>query len=350
MSEDLSRSLPPHPSGTVPDLSAVTISERLEVSLRALGAAGESWLAGLPGLLASLAADWSVTIGARLDGGHAAYVAEAVMEDGTPAVLKVPVPPGVDGFTPFERQLTALRLAGGDPYVALIRHDEPRQALLLERLGRPMAHLGLAEGWPAARKIDELARTAARGWRPVSDDGSLPNGVAAARWFADFIPATWEELGRPCPEEAVDLAVRCAAAREAAYDPGRAVLVHGDVHAYNALEAPGGDFRLVDAEGLVSEPAHDLGVIQVRGVEGWLDLLAARDPQHAFGIAMRRCERAGQLAGADPEAIWQWMFTETVSTGLFLLSLGHASTAEPFLTAAGNLASATASTGRGDAR
>ena len=37
----------------------------------------------------------------------------------------------------------------------------------------------------------------------------------------------------------MDLAVRCAAAREAAFDPGRAVLVHGDVHAFNALQVPG---------------------------------------------------------------------------------------------------------------
>jgi streptomycin 6-kinase len=74
----------------------------------------------------------------RLEGGNAAYVAEAVTRDGTPAVLKVPVPPGTDGFTPFERQLAALQLAGGDPYARLIRHDVPRQALLLERLGRPM--------------------------------------------------------------------------------------------------------------------------------------------------------------------------------------------------------------------
>jgi hypothetical protein len=89
---------------------AVTVSERLAVSLRALGAAGEAWLAGLPGLLAGLEADWSI-------------------------------PPGIDEFTPFERQLAALRLADGDSYVGLIRHDVPRQALLLgggRGPGRPL--------------------------------------------------------------------------------------------------------------------------------------------------------------------------------------------------------------------
>jgi streptomycin 6-kinase len=132
----------PHPPEAVP---AITVPERLALSVRALGEAGEAWLAALPGLLAGLEADWLVTVGTGLEGGNAAYVAEAVTRDGTPVVVKVPVPPGVGGFTPFGRQLAALQLAGGDPYVGLIRYDVPRQALLLERLGRPMASLG----WPA---------------------------------------------------------------------------------------------------------------------------------------------------------------------------------------------------------
>jgi streptomycin 6-kinase len=330
----------PRPSKAVP---AVTVSERLALSLRALGAAGDAWLAGLPDLLAGLEADWSVTVGAGLDGGRASYVAEAVTHDGTPVVLKVSIPPGIDAFTPFERQLAALRLAGGDPYVGLIRHDVPRQALLLERLGRPMASLG----WPASRQMDALARTAARGWRPVPDDGRLPTGAEAARWHAGFISSAWADLARPCPEAAVDLAVRCAAAREAASDPGRAVLVHGDVHDFNALQVPGpaaagAGFRLVDPGGLISEPAHDLGVIQARGVQGWIDELAASEPQQALEMVARSCRHAGRLTGADPEAIWQWAFTELVSTGLFIVRLGHHEAAETFLAVAGKLAAATA--------
>jgi streptomycin 6-kinase len=324
-------------------VSAITIPERLALSARALGKAGETWLAALPGLLATLETDWRITLGTSLEGGNAAYVAEAETHDGTPAVLKVTVPQGIDGFTPFERQLAALQLADGDPYVRLIRYDIPRQALLLERLGRPMASLG----WPAERQAEALARTAARGWRPVPDDGRLPSGAEAARGLSSFISSTWENLARPCPEAVVDLAVGCAAARESAFDPGRAVLVHGDVHAFNALQAPapggtGHGFRLVDAEGLISEPAHDLGVILVRGVPGWIGDLSGGDPQQVVEIVARRCRHAGKLAGAHPEAIWQWAFTELVSTGLFLLRLGHRGEAETFLTVADKLATATA--------
>jgi aminoglycoside phosphotransferase (APT) family kinase protein len=47
----------------------------------------------------------------------------------------------------------------------------------------------------------------------------------------------------------------------AAHDDERAVLVHGDVHEWNALQAPGGGLRLVDPDGLVAEPEYDLGVM-----------------------------------------------------------------------------------------
>lgn len=210
-------------------------------------------------------------------------------------------------------------------------------------------------GWPASRQADVLARTAARGWRPVPDDGRLPTGAEAARWLAGFICSTWEELARPCPETAVDLAVGCAAAREAAFDPQRAVLVHGDVHAFNALQIPGPTgagtrFRLVDPAGLISEPAHDLGVIQARGVQGWIDELAVSQPQQALEVVARRCRHAGRLAGADPEAVWQWAFAELVCTGLFILRLGRHEEAETFLAVAGKLAAATASGQRGQAQ
>jgi predicted kinase/streptomycin 6-kinase len=308
-----------------------------------MGAAGQAWLAGLPSLLADLATEWSITVGARLDGGRASYVAEATTRDGTPAALKVSIPPGIDEFTPFDRQLAALQLADGDPYVKLIRHDVPRQAFLLERLGRPMAALG----WPAARQLEALTCTAAQGWRPVSGPGRLPTGAEAARWHAAFIPAMWEDLAQPCPRSVMELAVRCAAAREASYDPRQAVLVHGDVHALNTLHKPGSaradaDFRLVDPGGLVSEPAHDLGVIQARRVQGRLDELAASDPQQALEMVTGSCRQASRITGVDAEAIWQWAHTELVSTGLHVLRLGDHQEAGTFLAAADKLAAATA--------
>jgi streptomycin 6-kinase len=318
---------------TAGELGAARLPERLTVSLRTAGDAGERWLAALPGVLASLESDWSVTVGDALPGGNAAFVAEVIRAEGGPAVLKVALPE-VSGFAPFSQELRTLRLAGGDPYVGLLRFDLPRQAMLLERLGEPLSHLG----WPVAQQLDALVHTVARGWRPMPadplpDPDALPDGAAKARWLAGFVVSAWEELSRPCPEATVAEAVRYASAREAALDPAAAVLIHGDAHPFNLLQAGDGSFRLVDPEGLASEPAHDLGVI----LRGFNDDLLARDARITAAIARGRCRRAGELARVDPEAIWQWAFTERVSTGLFLLSLGHQREAETFLTVAAKL-------------
>jgi streptomycin 6-kinase len=303
---------------------------RLRTSAKALGPAGSRWLDDLPDILASLAADWSIAYGRPFDGGNAAHVIEAVTSDARPVILKVALPPGVDGFSPFEQELETLRLAGGDPYAELIRDDPSRRSVLLERLGPPLASLG----WPPARRLTTAASTLARGWRPVRT-GRLPTGAEKAEWLADSVARQWAALGRPCSQAAVETAVGYAAERAAALDPGQAVLIHGDGHAGNILLTPGPaggstSFRLIDPEGLISEPAHDLGVALRDGNE---ELLA----DDTAAAAMERCRSAALLTGVNGAAIWQWAFIERVSTGLFLLRLGHRREAGAFLAVADRL-------------
>jgi hypothetical protein len=81
----------------------------------------------------------------------------------------------------------------------------------------------------------------------------------------------------------------------------------------------------------VAKPAHDLGVV----LRGWNeDLLAG----HADAVAFQRCQAVSRRTGVDPESIWQWSYIERVSSGLFLLRLGHQAEARPFLQAADRLA------------
>jgi streptomycin 6-kinase len=313
-------------------MPSIRLPGRVRAGVAALGLAGQRWLAGLPELVASLEADWTVTCGTALEGGNAAYVAEAVTADGQLAVLKIALPPGIDGFAPFEQELHALQDAGGDPYARLICHDEERRSMLLERLGRPLASLG----WPTDRQIAAITATLARGWRPAKS-GRLPSGAAKAKWLAGFITDAWPDLGEPCTERAARRAIGYAAERASRVDPGHAVLVHGDAHPSNVLAVPDGidhsahpAFMLIDPEGLASEPAHDLGVV----LRGWNeDLLAA----HAAAVAFQRCEAVSRRTGVDPESIWQWSYIERVSTGLFLLRLGHEAEARSFLEVADRL-------------
>jgi streptomycin 6-kinase len=88
------------------------------------------------------------------------------------------------------------------------------------------------------------------------------------------------------------------------------VLVHGDIHPWNALQAPGG-FKLIDPDGLLAEPAYDLGVVMRTDLAG----STAGDPWH-------RARRLAELSGLDPTAIWEWSVVERVSTGLACMSIG----------------------------
>ena len=98
---------------------------------------------------------------------------------------------------------------------------------------------------------------------------------------------------------------------------------------------PGGGPAAGDLRGGVGprrlRPEADLGVV----LRGWNeDLLAA----HPAAVAFQRCQAVSRRTGADPESIWQWSYIERVSSGLFLLRLGHQAEARPFLQAADRLA------------
>ena len=85
----------------------------------------------------------------------------------------------------------------------------------------------------------------------------------------------------------------------------RAVLVHGDVHQWNALESDDG-FTLVDPDGLLAEPEYDLGILMREEPAG---LARARPAERARRLARR--------SGLDATAIWEWEgVVERVSTGL----------------------------------
>ena len=263
---------------------------------KARAAGAEDWLERLPALVSSLEADWSITVGQPYEGGTEAFVADATRADGTPAVLKVLVPGTGNNAS---NEATVLRLVGGDGCPVLYRYDPDEGALLMERLGRPMYELGL----PLARRLEILCATAARIWRPAPDCG-LPTGADKARWLADLIVTSWEELDRPCSEKTVDHALVCAVQRAQAHRDERAVLVHGDVHQLNALQDDGG-FKLIDPVGLLAEAEYDLGVL-MRG-----------DPVELFGgDPVDRARWLAARTGLDLVAIWEWGVAERLSSGL----------------------------------
>jgi streptomycin 6-kinase len=294
------------------------------VSNKAAAVGAPGWIDDLPELVADIEREWSIRVGRPYQDATEAFVARATLGDGSPVVLKLLIPRADEAgnkITAAGNEITVLRLTGGDGCVRLLRADAARGALLLERLGRSLHELGL----PMTRRHEILSATAARVWRPAPDSG-LPTGADKGRRLAGFIVASWEELDHPCSERAVSHALTCAARRIAAHDDERAVLVHGDVHEWNALEA-GGGFKLVDPDGLLAEAEYDMGIMMR---EDPVELMAGDPRQRARWLALR--------TGLDATAIWEWGVLERVSTGLLGTRIGLQPVARQMLAAADHVA------------
>ena len=275
-----------------------------EVVVNKARAAGAlDWLASLPALVVDLEASWAIRVGRAYPDATEAFVAEAVRTDGTPVVLKLVMPSRHESA---RREVTALRLAGGEGLVELLAADEDRGALLLERLGPSLKELAL----PIEARHRVLCDTARQVWRPAAGCG-LPTGAEKGRWLTEFIVGEWERLDHPCSEESVQHALACAERRIAAHDDERSVLVHGDVHQWNTLKAAEG-YKLVDPDGLLAEPAYDLGIVMREDPE---EILAGVDP-------MARAHKLAAMSGLDVTAIWEWGVVERVSTGLLGTGVG----------------------------
>ena len=105
------------------------------------------------------------------------------------------------------------------------------------------------------------------------------------------------------------------------------MLVHGDVHQWNALSAGADGFKLVDPDGLLAEPEYDLGIIMR---EDPVELMDGDPRDRARWLADR--------TGTDPTAVWEWGVVERVSTGLMAWSIGMDSLGREMLAAADRIA------------
>lgn len=280
-------------------------------------AGATDWLTGLPALLERLSVRWKLTLGQMYEDGTEAYVTEVALADGTPAVLKLMIPRAGDHAA---HEIAVLRLCDGAGCVRLIDAAPADGAMLLERLGPSMADLAL----PYAERLEILTGLAAAVWRPAPAAApALPTGADKARWLADLVRRESARL----PGAVRRHALACAASREAAHDPARAVLNHGDVHQWNALRTPDGGFRLVDPDGLWAEPEYDLGVLMR---EDPVELMAGDPWDRARHLAGR--------TGTDARAIWEWGVVERVTTGLIATSIGLEPVGSQMLAAAERLA------------
>jgi streptomycin 6-kinase len=160
-----------------------------------------------------------------------------------------------------------------------------------------------------ARRHELLCDVAVRLWRPIGPEVDLPTGAKLAEQYADRLPKLWEQAGRPCSPATVADALNCMNRRRLAHDDRSAVLVHGDIHEMNALQASDGSYKLIDPAGLRAEPACDLGTIVRCNPDLGDDLRT-------------RTEKLASRTGVDATAIWEWGTIHRVFSGVYACSVG----------------------------
>jgi streptomycin 6-kinase len=134
----------------------------------------------------------------------------------------------------------ALALWAGDGAVRLVRRDDARRALLIERADPGTDLAELPESHATAIAVDLGLRL----WRPAGEP---------FRWIGDHVPRWLDNAESSAGEELLPL----ARSLYDGLDIGRATLVHGDFHHHNILAA-GSRFVAIDPKPMLGEPEYDV--------------------------------------------------------------------------------------------
>jgi streptomycin 6-kinase len=250
------------------------------------------WLAGLPGLVARVAADWRIGVGDPfLPGGATAWVAPARDQAGRDLVLKV-----CWRHPEAAHEADGLRTWDGAGAIRLYRADELAEAnvLLLE----PCRPGTLLRALPAQEHDLVIASLLPRLWiKPRPGDRFRPLSEMCDYWADRYEQRSPAE--RSCvPAQVAEEGIRLL--RGLPRSGGDALLLHTDLHAGNVLAAEREPWLAIDPKPYVGDPAYDV-------------------TQHIFNGVFIEGADAGVLASRmaslldlDHDRILRWLFARAV--------------------------------------
>jgi streptomycin 6-kinase len=282
------------------------------------GERGAAWLAQLPALRERYARRWNLTVGPPLPDLSYNYVAPAVDDAGREYILKLGVP-NVETVT----EIAALNHYGGQGCARLCESDPEGAALLLERL-QPGTMLVAVTGDEEATRI--AAAVMQQLWRPAPRCHAYPT---VADWGQGLRRLRTEFGGGsgPFPETLVDLAESLFA--ELLASQATPVVLHGDLHHYNILQAEREPWLAIDPKGVVGEPAYEVGALlrnPLPQVATWPELERVQARRVALLAEMLGFERQRIVAWGIAQAVlaaW-WSYEDHGDGGQAMLACAEA--------------------------
>ncbi len=250
---------------------------------------GASWLEQLPGAVETLARRWSLRLGPPFDNEEVscAWVAPAVLADGSSAVLKLAMP-----HMEAEHEIQGLRFWDGSPTVRLLEADEGLGAMLLEHC-RPGTALRTL---PEPEQDLVIATLLRRLWRrPPVPHVFRPLSEMLRHWsegtLADI--EKWRDAG--LVREGLKLF------EELPRTSPVQVLLATDLHAGNVLRSEREPWLVIDPKPFVGDPAYDA-------------------TQHLFNCETRlrsdprgTIRRVAGLLGIDEERVRLWILARAAA-------------------------------------
>jgi streptomycin 6-kinase len=240
----------------------------------------EEWLAGVPGLIADVAASWGLTIGEAYPPGAVGHAVRAELPDGTPAVLKL---------SPRDRESLqepdALERWDGDGAVRLLARDDARDAMLLERC-EPGTFLTSSD-----HGLDVLIGLLPRLWK--SGDGFATLADEAALWTESISRDTQDATLRDAALHYLDVLPSTQ---------GEQVLVHMDLHGGNVLAAQREPWLAIDPKPLSGE--RELGLVPI---------VRSMELGHSRRDVLYRLDRLTAELGLDRDRTIGWAVAQTVA-------------------------------------
>jgi len=231
-----------------------------------------------------LAIRWNLKLGVPLPLASCSLVLEAWQDD-VPLILKVPHDGSEEATSAWA--LRAFEACGG---IETIATEDDTGASLMPRLGGDLAQSDLSE----ERRVTVCAELIRAAHSAPIDFRALD----VATWFAEP-PADAPAIVRDAWRTVRRLI-------DTAPPP---VMLHGDLHHFNILQAPTG-WRFIDPKGMAGDPAFEPSAY-LRNPVGALPA----DPEALASLMRQRLRWFAELLPYPPERMWGWAFAQTTWCG-----------------------------------
>jgi streptomycin 6-kinase len=256
---------------------------------------GVAWLKRLPETIGECERRWSLSAGPPFENLSYNYIAPSVRADGAEVILKLGYPD-----EELTCEIAALNLYDGRGCARLLDADQEKGVMLLERLNPGATLLQTLDDDEVTRVV---ARVMQQLWRPVPAEHPFPT---VGRWALGFGRMRERFRGGtgPLPRDLVDKAEGLfAELLDSSEDP---VVLHGDLHQENILNAQRQPWLAIDPKGVVGEPAYEVGA-----------LLRNMPPEIPSGLSpsqvvARRVDILAAELGFDRQRLLSWGLAQAV--------------------------------------